>query len=729
MPVPDIEHDNKHTQPKRKVLTGNSHVDASLKPCRYRGHANGEVFSCDNTTDLIHGGFVTSQFCTICPYAVPPAVGFFAQTEQLLIQKARRGEITVAAKPCGGCNEVKRRETDVMQFVYPYWHFGANDDEIRWSVRSVEQNYQGTSKITIIGDKPPWYAGHYIPQRRVHKHTTNRPFRDMLTKVWTMATHPEIDQEFVWMMDDVYLIKPFTVDELAVPRAVRWQESESNSWQRRKKNTMRALAQAGHTVHDYATHLPHVVEKDKLRQLYEEFGLQKNTMLWEVLYGNTFRGHPQSPFPFFRRIQKKISLEDLKQLTEQASVFNHTSSAWCPGVRQFLAELLPNPSSCESEHFFMPKYKVTQRVRPPVKRRPPETHRVHIEALARQQAGFEHRTPRSGSQGARVGFLSAAYMPLGGTETFHRSLIPRLKKPFDITGFVATAFHGGNGELLKVPYSTGIEAAVDLAAKCDILVTWGVQNLETILPQDRPKVIAVHHSDWSSGWNNELVLNQLDVIDEVVCVNEHTAGKLAAYGKPVHHIPNAIDPMRVTPSGKQHHLRSQFRIPEESKIVLFGHRLSSEKRPVLALQIANELPPGWVMVIAGDGPERDIVSEVSDRVRVVGLCESLADWLAISSCFLSLSTFEGFGLSIGEAMAAGVPTVSTPVGIAPGLATTLPIDSTVAEWAAAIVNSTVRIEAKEIIQRFSVDRMVDAWKTTIETIIGSAGKLETGRPQ
>lgn len=344
----------------------------------------GEVdrLGCRNT-DAALSGFVPASFCINCPWRNPvsvmPAIGFFAQTEQLLVQKARRGEITVAAAPCGGCGEVKRRDTDTVQFVFPYWHRGASDDEIRWSVRSIEQNYQGKSKITIIGDKPPWYSGHYIPQARVGKHATNRPFRDMLTKVWTMATHSEIDQEFVWMMDDVYLIKPVTIDDLATPRAVRWFESESNSWQKRKRNTMVALTQAGRTTHDYATHLPHVAEKDKLRHIYDEFNLHENTMLWEVLYGNTFRGHPQSPFPFFRRIQKKIGLEDLKQLTAESKVFNHTASAWCPSVREFLSELMPNPSTCETEQAFTPKYKITQRVRPSVKRRPPETHRANRE--------------------------------------------------------------------------------------------------------------------------------------------------------------------------------------------------------------------------------------------------------------------------------------------------------------------------------------------------------------
>lgn len=316
----------------------------------------------------------------------------------------------------------------------------------------------------------------------------------------------------------------------------------------------------------------------------------------------------------------------------------------------------------------------------------------------------------------RVGFISVAYSTIGGTETHHQTLLPRLRNVVDVAGFVASGFPGGDGTKLQVPYATGVAAAKQLAAHCDVLVVWGLSDLQSILPKDRPKVIAVHHADSSSGWSNDLILQQLDLIDEIVCVNESTAKKMAAIRKPAYHIPNAIDPTRIVPSGQQDALRSANNIPADARIVLFGHRLSDEKRPELAVEIARLLPPGWVMAIVGDGPLRHVVKRAAadcDRVRLVGACESMADWLAISDRFLSLSTFEGFGLSIAEAMAAGIPTVSTATGIAPGLATTLPTFASPADWSAAIVNAAVLVQPDQILERFSADRMVASWAAVI----------------
>jgi hypothetical protein len=316
-----------------------------MKPCIYRGTIKDGRAVCTNTKDLCHTGTVSLEICTHCPFIREP--DFFAQTERLLLAKQTAGQYRPQPRSCGGCTSFKRRD-DTLQFVWPYWHAGASADELRWSIRSVETNYDGPCKITIIGDRPPWYRGHVIEQARVEPQG-NRGFRDMLAKMWTMASHPQIDSDFVWMMDDVYLIKPTTWDELDAPRAVRWVEDRRNSWQRRKSNTMRALRGNGHTNHDYATHLPHTVEKAKLRQLFSDYDLHQNTYLWEVLYGNIHRGKPWHPKPFFTRITDRISPELLTVATAEAKVLNHTAGAWCPAIRDYLSALLPTPARGEVE--------------------------------------------------------------------------------------------------------------------------------------------------------------------------------------------------------------------------------------------------------------------------------------------------------------------------------------------------------------------------------------------
>lgn len=325
---------------------------------------------CTNHTKIIHGGLLPIDFCeTHCPYRTKP--DFFNQTNKLIIQKALSGEYTPKPRSCGGCGTVKRRN-DAVQFVWPYWAGGASGDELRWSIRSVVNHFEGKSKITIVGDRPEWWQGHVIDVPRIQQ-TANWPFRDMLNKMWIIATHKEIDDDFVWMMDDVYLIKPVTLEELQTPRAYRWREDKRNSWQRRKSNTMRVLADEKKTQFDYATHLPHYAEKDKLKHLFDKHDLRNNTLLWEVLYGNTFREKPIHPHPFFSRTQKVLTLDDVRKVCRLGSIFNHTANAWCQGIRDYLSDLFPEQSPGETmPQSYVPQFvrKAARKIVRQVKRRP-----------------------------------------------------------------------------------------------------------------------------------------------------------------------------------------------------------------------------------------------------------------------------------------------------------------------------------------------------------------------
>jgi N-acetyl-alpha-D-glucosaminyl L-malate synthase BshA len=74
------------------------------------------------------------------------------------------------------------------------------------------------------------------------------------------------------------------------------------------------------------------------------------------------------------------------------------------------------------------------------------------------------------------------------------------------------------------------------------------------------------------------------------------------------------------------------------------------------------------LLFVGDGPERASAEQLCrklntcDDVRFVGKQEQMEDILAIADLFLLTSEYESFGLAALEAMAAGVPVVSTNAG-------------------------------------------------------------------
>jgi glycosyltransferase involved in cell wall biosynthesis len=260
--------------------------------------------------------------------------------------------------------------------------------------------------------------------------------------------------------------------------------------------------------------------------------------------------------------------------------------------------------------------------------------------------------------GPRVGILATTYQAIGGTETFHRTLLPELRHYVDIVGFHATSC-AGDTSLLRVPYFRDRKQLVD---QCDVIITWGITGLSDCAAK---KVISMHHADCGSPWSDQLQLQ--NEIDQIVCVNPNVPLHLSRLtSTPATYLPNPL----AMPVCQGIDVRSRFKF-EGRGFVLWPHRWSAEKQPTLAIEIAKHLPEHLVMVVTEEYREKQ------DKVFFIGKHQNIADWIKAAHCVLSLSTFEGFGYSVAEAMMLGVPVVSYEKGICNDQnASIIPPDST-----------------------------------------------------
>jgi N-acetyl-alpha-D-glucosaminyl L-malate synthase BshA len=110
--------------------------------------------------------------------------------------------------------------------------------------------------------------------------------------------------------------------------------------------------------------------------------------------------------------------------------------------------------------------------------------------------------------------------------------------------------------------------------------------------------------------------------------------------------------------------------PNGERILLHASNFRKVKRVEDVIRIFGKVirTVPTKLLLVGDGPERAMAESLCremnlcDDIRFLGKQEQIEDILAITDIFLLTSEYESFGLAAMEAMAAGVPVISTNAG-------------------------------------------------------------------
>jgi glycosyltransferase involved in cell wall biosynthesis len=323
-------------------------------------------------------------------------------------------------------------------------------------------------------------------------------------------------------------------------------------------------------------------------------------------------------------------------------------------------------------------------------------------------------------------------MEIGGTETFHKTLLGRLAQDprIDLKGLaVHSTDHCDFAAKVGCPVVAGEKPLRALAESVDVLVYWGFADPDRWLRRrgssNRPVTVAVSHGDDRSDWTQSVMAACEAATDHFVAVDQAAVGSLPSARRPdATIIPNAVDPARVQTDRSRSAIRQSLGLASDDVAILFLARLSEEKRPTRAIEAVLKLDPGYKLLVAGDGPDSQACAELArgfPRIKLLGARHDVAELLSAADLFLSPSRTEGFGLSVAEAMLAGVPVVATPVGFldhSPELARIVPTEADATTWADAIAADwqdaharAMRAEtARLAIQdRYGVETHVDRW--------------------
>ena len=313
------------------------------------------------------------------------------------------------------------------------------------------------------------------------------------------------------------------------------------------------------------------------------------------------------------------------------------------------------------------------------------------------------------SEPARMMGVPAEILPLGGDVSLHHAVrlaarLRRLRPDALLVGMFKKVWLAGlAGRMAKVPR---------------IVVRIG---LESDVPRN-----AKYHFTFRR------------LVDHVVVVAERLRPAyeaLPGYGAArVSAIPNAVHvPLRRLPSGM---LRGSLGIAPEAPVVGTVARLATQKRLDRLLDAVARLPADVHCVIAGEGPceaalrQQAAALGIADRVHFAGYHGDVADVLDALDVFAVTSQQEGMSNAMLEALAAGVPVVSTPVSgteealrqgtdsAAPGVVVDFDAGAVADALRALLADRPLRhamgnAAAHRAAQAFSFPRVLDRWEQVL----------------
>lgn len=188
-----------------------------------------------------------------------------------------------------------------MDFVWVYisressYHKCGLFNELEHSIKSVQKFYQGEARCFVVGDDPKLDVIHIPVERFTESHKQPRHMDHM--KKLDMLWESDINEEFILMYDDIFILQPTTKEELQITYG-KAEVDDPEEYVKTRKGTVpykrlwlstydyikpfREIS--GLKTYDWETHLPRFWEKTKLKGIIDKYNLRRVPRIVGSLY-------------------------------------------------------------------------------------------------------------------------------------------------------------------------------------------------------------------------------------------------------------------------------------------------------------------------------------------------------------------------------------------------------------------------------------------------------------
>jgi glycosyltransferase involved in cell wall biosynthesis len=214
----------------------------------------------------------------------------------------------------------------------------------------------------------------------------------------------------------------------------------------------------------------------------------------------------------------------------------------------------------------------------------------------------------------------------------------------------------------------GLEGASLAFRQADVVVTWGIPELRHWLGDFRGPVVATSHD--TEPWMESYFRSVRSESTHFVAVSElaRAAAAPAVPADLIRVIPNGVEQQRCQAQRTRREVREEWGLAEHEIAVGYMGRFAHKKNVQAMLRGVKRLGAPYRCVLVGydfDGPLTAEYRRLDPHAIIRPAMHHVGDAYAAFDVFVTTSDDEGGPLTNLEAMIAGVPLVTTPVGQMP----------------------------------------------------------------
>ncbi|MGD1848800.1 MAG: hypothetical protein ACFB10_25700 [Salibacteraceae bacterium] len=231
-----------------------------------------------------------------------------------------------------------------------------NDNELRYTLRSLHQNFTPLNKIWIVGGHlPAWIKNaRHLPFADPYRSSKDA---NLITAIIIACLEPDLSDDFLFMSDDQMLLRPLNPSDFRpywvedMQQIRNWGKSK---WQMSLRSTYDHLSVEKLPTYNYEGHVPYIFNKHRFPRLMlnHDFGYGYGYTI-NTLYHNQFVD-PET-YPDFKHLKvhnfragffgnkAKHRIEDLE--TKYFLAFD--DAGLTPALKVKIQEKFPSPSPFE----------------------------------------------------------------------------------------------------------------------------------------------------------------------------------------------------------------------------------------------------------------------------------------------------------------------------------------------------------------------------------------------